>query len=173
MQPKFTSLLRLLPFLLSAFRVTAQAQDAEAIWQQVCAAHLRGLTHSRLSLQITPTSNLTWTPCYTDDLQCARYLVPLDYQHPTGPQAAIALLKAPSSLSPDDKAYRGPILLNPGMSSAHERYRTSLTIILGGPGGSGVDFVLDMGALARQVLGPEYDIIGFDPRSVDSLTDTL
>jgi hypothetical protein len=34
----------------------------------------------------------------------------------------------------------------------------------GGPGGSGVDYILEIGALASQILGPEYDLIGFDPR---------
>jgi pimeloyl-ACP methyl ester carboxylesterase len=43
--------------------------------------------------------------------------------------------------------YRGPILFNPG-----------------GPGGSGVELVLNRGRRLASVLGPQFDIVGFDPR---------
>ncbi|KAJ7083181.1 TAP-like protein-domain-containing protein [Mycena belliarum] len=45
--------------------------------------------------------------------------------------------------------YRGPILINPG-----------------GPGGSGVDDVVERGAQISTIVGPEFDIIGFDPRGI-------
>ncbi|KAJ7367641.1 hypothetical protein DFH08DRAFT_795785 [Mycena albidolilacea] len=35
----------------------------------------------------------------------------------------------------------------------------------GGPGGSGVDLVLKAGPLLSTILGPGFDIIGFDPRA--------
>jgi pimeloyl-ACP methyl ester carboxylesterase len=73
--------------------------------------------------------------------------VPLDYTHPNGSTAAVALLRVPSALSPQDKRYRGPILLNPG-----------------GPGGSGVDTVVSLGTIFQQLVGDEYDVVGFDPR---------
>ena len=73
--------------------------------------------------------------------------MPLDYANPHGDQLAIALLKVPANISTSDPAYRGPILINPG-----------------GPGGSGVDFALDLGSLVQVLVGAEYDIIGFDPR---------
>jgi hypothetical protein len=34
----------------------------------------------------------------------------------------------------------------------------------GGPGVSGVDFGLDRGKQFSTIVGPEFDIIGFDPR---------
>lgn len=45
--------------------------------------------------------------------------------------------------------YRGPILFNPG-----------------GPGGSGVDFINRLGDLLAQVVGEEFDVVGFDPRGI-------
>lgn len=34
----------------------------------------------------------------------------------------------------------------------------------GGPGGSGVALVLGMGEALQQVVGGEFDVVGFDPR---------
>jgi pimeloyl-ACP methyl ester carboxylesterase len=80
-------------------------------------------------------------------LFCARYQVPLDYDDPGGVQISIALVKRPAS----DPAHRvGSLFVNPG-----------------GPGGSGVDFVVDEGSslFTRQVRA-RFDIIGFDPRGI-------
>ena len=75
------------------------------------------------------------------------FQVPLDYAYPQGEKLAIALLKIPANISTSDPAYRGPILINPG-----------------GPGGSGVDFALEIGSVAQTIAGADFDIIGFDPR---------
>ena len=75
--------------------------------------------------------------------------MPLDYANPQGDELAIALLKIPANISTSDPAYRGPVLINPG-----------------GPGGSGVDFALGLGSLSETLIGPEFDIIGFDPRGM-------
>lgn len=45
--------------------------------------------------------------------------------------------------------YKGPILFNPG-----------------GPGGSGVDFVISAGTLLRTIVGDAFDIVSFDPRGM-------
>jgi hypothetical protein len=37
-------------------------------------------------------------------------------------------------------------------------------LFTGGPGGSGVDWVVSFGTAFQQVLGNEYDVVGFDPR---------
>lgn len=58
----------------------------------------------------------------------------------------IALVRRPANVT-DPKDYRGPILFNPG-----------------GPGGSGVDLVIGRGDKLSVVVGPEFDIVGFDPR---------
>jgi pimeloyl-ACP methyl ester carboxylesterase len=73
--------------------------------------------------------------------------VPLDYSDPDGASAAIAMVRLHSGVPHDSPDYRGPILVNPG-----------------GPGGSGVDLVARRGALLSTVVGPEYDVVGFDPR---------
>ena len=64
---------------------------------------------------------------------------------PSGPQAVVALVKVPARPKPGE--YRGPVLINPG-----------------GPGGSGVDVVVSAGSLIQNLIGDEYDVIGFDPR---------
>uniref|UniRef100_A0A0W0EVX2 Peptidase S33 tripeptidyl aminopeptidase-like C-terminal domain-containing protein n=2 Tax=Moniliophthora roreri TaxID=221103 RepID=A0A0W0EVX2_MONRR len=98
-------------------------------------------------LSITPTKNLTWVPCYDGGLECGRLQVPLDYSNPEGQSAAIALVRMKANVSVDSTDYLGPILVNPG-----------------GPGGSGVDFILSSSAKFREILGPQFDLVGFDPR---------
>ncbi|KAF8217164.1 TAP-like protein-domain-containing protein [Mycena galopus ATCC 62051] len=97
---------------------------------------------------ITPTEELIWTDCYSNN-QCARLKVPLDYAHPEGRSAAIAMIRVHSGVPHDSPRYRGPVLINPG-----------------GPGGSGVDTVARRGELFSTIIGPEFDIIGFDPRGI-------
>ncbi|KAJ7806551.1 TAP-like protein-domain-containing protein [Mycena olivaceomarginata] len=101
---------------------------------------------------ISPAEELVWTDCYSDN-QCARLKVPLDYAHPDGTSAAIAMIRLHSAVPHDSPSYRGPILINPG-----------------GPGGSGVDLAIGRGALISTVVGPEFDIIGFDPRGIGRST---
>ena len=73
--------------------------------------------------------------------------VPLDYSDPDGQQAAIALVRKPALIPQRSHLYRGPILFNPG-----------------GPGGSGVALILAAGNAFSTLLGPQFDIVGFDPR---------
>ena len=112
-----------------------------------------------------PCKDIQWTPCYNAmfcarlKVQCSSIIplrisfipqVPLDYENPQGDELAIALLKVPAHISTSDPAYRGSVLINPGG--------------FGGPGGSGVDMALQLGPTIQTVIGPEFDIIGFDPR---------
>jgi pimeloyl-ACP methyl ester carboxylesterase len=89
---------------------------------------------------------IAWTPCH-GDFECARVWVPLDYDHPEGQQISLALVRLPAS----DPARRiGSIFLNPG-----------------GPGGSGVDEVLDAGhILFSPRVRARFDLVGFDPRGI-------
>ena len=75
-----------------------------------------------------------------------RIQVPLNYSDPEGDAASIAVTRLPSPLAGTDD-YKGPLLIIPG-----------------GPGGSGVELVLENGALLSQVLGPNFDFVSFDPR---------
>ena len=95
-----------------------------------------------------PSAKLKWVPCFKDHY-CTRLEVPLDYSEPEGEKSAIALIKIPANVSSSHANYRGPILFNPG-----------------GPGGSGVDLIKKYGKLFHEVLGDDYDIIGFDPRGL-------
>ncbi|KAJ7908214.1 TAP-like protein-domain-containing protein [Mycena leptocephala] len=91
------------------------------------------------------TDNLNWTSCYTG-FECSLLQVPLDYSAEKG-NASIALVRLPSTAPKSE--YLGPILFNPG-----------------GPGGSGVTTIVSMGAQAAELLGNQFDIVGFDPRGV-------
>ncbi|KAF8876134.1 alpha/beta hydrolase fold-domain-containing protein [Infundibulicybe gibba] len=107
------------------------------------------------SLQVEPSAVLAWYDCYKS-LQCARLIVPLNYSDPQGATAAIALARIPSSIPVESPDYRGPVLLNPG-----------------GPGGSGVDFVVSIGETIGTILGPQFDVIGFDPRGIARSTPRI
>lgn len=41
-----------------------------------------------------------------------------------------------------------------------------LLTVAGGPGASGVGFLLDTGSVARQMVGPQFNLVGFDPRGI-------
>ncbi|EIN12410.1 alpha/beta-hydrolase [Punctularia strigosozonata HHB-11173 SS5] len=101
---------------------------------------------------VVPSEKLVWHAC-EDKFECARLSVPLDYSNPEGKKAAVALMKIPSKIAPDEEGYRGPVLFNPG-----------------GPGGSGVDLIKRAGEQFQQILGDDYDLIGFDPRGIGRTT---
>ncbi|TBU61585.1 alpha/beta-hydrolase [Dichomitus squalens] len=98
---------------------------------------------------LSPSRDLNWTSCYSGE-KCARLLLPLDYDTPDSPATAIALRMIPAT---DLENYRGTIFLNPG-----------------GPGGSGTDFVRRVGQNISRVVGPSFDILGFDPRGTGRST---
>ncbi|KAI0011040.1 alpha/beta-hydrolase [Xylariaceae sp. FL0662B] len=109
---------------------------------------------------ITPSEKLQWHPCFSDDLQCARLIVPMDYHRPLNesadnPKVHIALVMAPgANRSQDPLSFsESPLLINPG-----------------GPGGSGAMFVAASSSVLRTAVGSHRDIIGFDPRGVGATT---
>lgn len=61
-------------------------------------------------------NDIIWKDCYGNK-ECARFAVPLDYldENEDGPWAKIALIRIPAKVSREDPAYRGPVLINPGM----------------------------------------------------------
>ena len=75
--------------------------------------------------------------------------MPLNYSDPQGAEAIIALIRKPSPLAESSPEYRGPILFNPG-----------------GPGGSGVEFINTVGDVMSSIIGPQFDIVSFDPRGM-------
>ncbi|KAK1230716.1 hypothetical protein PQX77_006166 [Marasmius sp. AFHP31] len=102
-----------------------------------------------------PSKDLQWADCYSGGFQCTRFQVPLNYSEPNGESAAIALIRLPANVSADSTEYRGPILFNPG-----------------GPGGSGVNYILFEGAKLQAVF-PQWDIVSFDPRGVRRSTPQI
>lgn len=92
-----------------------------------------------------PASELDWASC-EEVFECATLTVPLDHDEPDGDTLDLPLIRRPAK---DADARIGALLTNPG-----------------GPGGSGVDFVLgagtDDGFLAP--LNEQFDLVSWDPR---------
>ncbi|KAJ3506934.1 hypothetical protein NLJ89_g6589 [Agrocybe chaxingu] len=107
---------------------------------------------------IAPSTTLNWITCYSEATQCTRLSVPVNYSDPSAGDATIALVRIPSPLGlAGSPSYRGPVLINPG-----------------GPGGSGVEYVLSpIGSDIASVIGEEFDLVGFDPRGVANSTPRI
>ncbi len=92
-----------------------------------------------------PAQDLDWNPC-EEVFECATLTVPLDHDESDGETLDLALVRRPAR---DAEARIGSLLTNPG-----------------GPGGSGVDFVVGAGAddgfLAP--LNEQFDLVSWDPR---------
>jgi pimeloyl-ACP methyl ester carboxylesterase len=96
-------------------------------------------------------AKISWSPCYGGAFQCGTVQVPLDYDQPSGPTISIALTRLPAS---DPSRRIGSLFLNPG-----------------GPGGSGVDYVVGAGPfLYSDEVRAKFDLVGFDPRGVQRST---
>jgi len=97
-----------------------------------------------------PVPRANWSPCYRSTgfpFECTTVQVPLDHAAPRGAAISIAVVRLPAT----DPARRiGSLFFNPG-----------------GPGGSGVDFVLQLGPyLYSNEVRARFDMVGFDPRGV-------
>jgi pimeloyl-ACP methyl ester carboxylesterase len=92
-----------------------------------------------------------WSDCGKGFL-CAEIRVPRDYAAPSEGYLNISILELPAT---DPKARIGSLIINPG-----------------GPGASGVEFVRQSAdaELFPAVLRKHFDIVGFDPRGVNSST---
>jgi pimeloyl-ACP methyl ester carboxylesterase len=89
-------------------------------------------------------STIAWAPCAEDPTaECGTLAVPVDWNRPHGPKIDLALARRKAT---DPAARIGSLLVNPG-----------------GPGGSGVDLVINFGF---RPLGTRFDVVGFDPRGV-------
>src|SRR4051794_30705314 len=104
-------------------------------------------TSERLPGSVVP--RLSWTSCGAglEAFQCATAEVPTDYNQPSGAKTRIAVTRLPAT----DPARRiGTLFVNPG-----------------GPGGSGVSFVQQLGEVAYSAdVRARFDLLGFDPRGV-------
>ena len=90
---------------------------------------------------------LEWKPCDDHpDFRCATLTVPMDYAHPEGKDLYLSMIELPAG-SPARRL--GALVVNPG-----------------GPGESGIDYVLDATDAIDATVRERYDIVGFDPRGV-------
>ena len=109
-----------------------------------------------LSSLVTSTVSLSWSSCGTG-LDCASLTVPLEYANSSTSSATASIALARYNATVDSAQRLGSLLVNPG-----------------GPGASGVSFVLaGAGAAISTLTGGMYDIIGWDPRGVGSTTPLL
>ena len=95
----------------------------------------------------TTGSTVAWAPCEEDPTaDCGTLSVPIDWAKPNGAKFDLALARRKAT---NPAARIGSLVVNPG-----------------GPGGSGVDFVL----LGAEYFSPgvrsRFDLVGFDPRGV-------
>ncbi|KAK2686631.1 hypothetical protein QWA68_015254 [Fusarium oxysporum] len=149
-----------------------------SIWERLgltsrCLPDLSGPEHEKVASdlpegrmeweEIGPNEKLEWKPCYNDlgdRYRCARLTVPMDYRRPLTESSvyprvdiAMVLLLGRNRTDSPTSYSKSPVLLNPG-----------------GPGQSGVRFLLRTGLLVQKIIGEEHDIIGFDPRGVGATT---
>lgn len=92
---------------------------------------------------------IAWGPCAEvpgdPAVQCATLRVPVDWSRPRGDTFELALARRPAT---DPAARIGALFYGPG-----------------GPGGSGVDVILDGGGFGDE-LRRRFDLVSFDPRGV-------
>jgi pimeloyl-ACP methyl ester carboxylesterase len=94
-----------------------------------------------------PMTKASWTDCGSG-FQCATIKVPRDYGDVTAGMIDLSLVRRPAT----DRIERvGSLFVNPG-----------------GPGGSGVEFVRDSYTVFPKAVRERFDIVGFDPRGVNS-----
>ncbi|KAH7335773.1 TAP-like protein-domain-containing protein [Rhizoctonia solani] len=102
------------------------------------------------ALVVRNSPHISWAPCGNTTIprECGRFEVPLDYADRKASTATLAAIRLNATASPR----LGTIFVNPG-----------------GPGESGVDWVLsDDMAIILNGTGGQYDIVSWDPRGVGS-----
>ncbi|MGN9846230.1 alpha/beta fold hydrolase [Nonomuraea sp. H19] len=101
-------------------------------------------------LPVAPASAadaISWAPCEEDPTaECGTLAVPVDWNNPGGETFELALARRKAT---DPAARTGSLVINPG-----------------GPGGSGVDAVLQNWLGFTPELTSRFDVVGFDPRGV-------
>ena len=104
------------------------------------------------SLSAYDDQHLAWHAC-DNGFQCARLLVPFNYQDPNGRRFSLPVIKLPAS-GPGSRI--GALVVNPG-----------------GPGGSGVEYAQGARSEFPKTMLARFDIVGFDPRGVNGSQPAL
>lgn len=101
---------------------------------------------------ISTDVDLRYHECY-QDFECARLTLPLDWNNVSSPHnVSIAIIRLPAQVPASHPNHGGTIILNPG-----------------GPGGSGVGWLLQVGQRMQRLLdggSKHYELLSFDPRGV-------
>ncbi|KAI5465550.1 Alpha/Beta hydrolase protein [Mariannaea sp. PMI_226] len=121
--------------------------------QQPLAAPRRPSISSKTSKEqwswndVTPSADLAWEKCYNGKFDCARLEVPMDWLEPTShKRVQLGVIRLAAKSKSKDLS---PVFVNPG-----------------GPGGSGVQFLREVGHFIQTIVGDNHDIISWDPRGV-------
>jgi pimeloyl-ACP methyl ester carboxylesterase len=94
-----------------------------------------------------PAGSVDWKPCPEDPTaECGSLLLPIDYAKPAGQKFDLAVARRKAT---DPARRAGVLLVNPG-----------------GPGGSGVGFVIFGKDYFSADVQSRFDLIGWDPRGV-------
>ena len=96
-----------------------------------------------------PQPKIAWSPCFkkAGPFECGTVQVPLDYDSPGSGTISLSVARLPAT---DPSRKIGSLFINPG-----------------GPGGSGVDFLVGAGPfLFSDEVRARFDIVGFDPRGI-------
>lgn len=88
---------------------------------------------------------LRWRPC-DHGFQCARLLVPFNYQRPGWRRFSLPVTRLPAISA---RRRIGSLVVNPG-----------------GPGASGVQYALQARSEVSAAVRARFDVVGFDPRGV-------
>lgn len=89
---------------------------------------------------------LKWAPC-KDGFECTSFQVPVDYSNIDGKTFTLQVIKHPANVL---SKRIGSLIMNPG-----------------GPGGSGIQYVMSADSIVSTSIENVYDLIGFDPRGVN------
>lgn len=108
-----------------------------------------GSTDSPSSAVAPSVKPAGWTDC-GGGFSCAEIRVPRDYAAPTAGYLNVSIIRS-AATKPAKRI--GSLLVNPG-----------------GPGASGVEFVRDSLPIFPKEVRERFDIVGFDPRGVNSST---
>jgi pimeloyl-ACP methyl ester carboxylesterase len=99
------------------------------------------------SLNKYQRQSLVWSSCY-DSYQCATLKVPVNYEKIDKKFFTLQVLRHRAT---DQRNRIGSLIVNPG-----------------GPGGSGFDYAYNAESIVSPRILAKYDIVGFDPRGVNS-----
>ena len=98
------------------------------------------------TLKAFQSQTLSWQPC-NSGFECTEFKVPVDYDHIDNNTFTLQVVKHVAN-KPTKRI--GSLIMNPG-----------------GPGGSGIQYVLGADSIVSTSIEDVYDLIGFDPRGVN------